>query len=170
MRATVDAPRAVVKNAEAKPSPGGCSRSFTFPFPVSVVAGLCGLLVLLVLGAGQRPADAADRLFGSSPRVGSSARTSPSLERQLDRARRDPAGTSTLQRRNLQDQLRQESPGAERTRQLNTLDRLPPPRPATGPDPLPAPLPTTQLPTSIPAPEGGLPTSLPPPAARPAQR
>ncbi len=164
MDATVDAPRAVVKNAEAMPGPRGCSRSFTFPFSAQAAAILGSFLALSVLGGGSIPAGAADRSFGSS------ARTSPSLDRQIDRARRDPGGTSRLQRRNLQDRLRQEPPGAERTRQLDTLDRLPPARPATGPDPLPAPLPTTQLPTSIPAPEGGLPTSLPPPAARPAPR
>lgn len=165
MHATVDAPRAAVKNAGAGAGPEGCSRSFTFPLPTRAAAVSCGLLALVVLGGGSLPAGAADGLFGSP-----SARTSPSLERQIDRARRDPAGTSTLQRRNLQDQLRQEPPGAERTRQLNTLDRLPPPRPATGPEPLPAPLPTGQLPTSIPAPAGGLPTSLPPLVPRPAPR
>ncbi len=161
MDATVDVLVAAVKDAGASPGSRRRSRSFTFAFAAPALVVLLGLLTLAI------PADeatAADRIFGAPtavPRAG--------LERQLDRARRDPSGTSLLERRQLQDQLRREPPGPGRTRRENALEQLPPAASPTGPTPLPPPLPTSRLPSSIPPLETGTPTSLPPlPRSRPA--
>lgn len=164
MDATVDPPRTAVKNPRLAPGPGGRSTTFTFALPGAAALGLLGLLALPSFAGLAPSAAAADRLLGAP-----TTRTSPSLERQLDRARRDPSGANSLERRQLQDQLRQEPPGAERTRRQNALEQLPPAPRATGSAPLPPPLTRDRLPSSIPPPENGLPTSLPPfPLSRPA--
>lgn len=160
MDATVDAPGAAVKDAGASRGPPGCSRSFTFAFAGPAVV-LLGLLTLATLAD---DATAADPIIGV-PMAGSS----PSLERQLDRARRDPSGTSLFERRQLQDQLRREPPSPGRTRRENALEQLSPAPPRPGPVPLPPPLPKSRLPSSIPPLGTGTSHSLPPlPPSRPA--
>ena len=73
------------------------------------------------------------------------ARPPPNVERQIDRLERG-GGVDSLTRRRLQDQLRPQSPGPERSAAERTLDRLPsealspeePLLPAPDSDPLPS--------------------------------
>jgi hypothetical protein len=85
----------------------------------------------------------ADRF--ASPRF---ERPAPSVRRQVDRLERGGA-VDPLTRRRLQDQLRQDAPGAVKSGAQRTLERLPD-EPAAEPQPRPEPAPTEGLPSSLP--------------------